>query len=159
MLKTTSKVVDENTDLEKIKDLQLGTIPKVEESVRELESILRQYAKICDPDELDDLSDQVESTIEKATMFVENIASLYDEDEGYAPGLSGHEKATTKIKLFAAGADVTVFEFLENFAAYCSGTKKVKAYKQYNNYLSASIQAQTESFQQDYDGMIKARLR
>ena len=155
LIKTTSKVVDENTDLEKIKDLQLGTVPKVEKSVRELESTLRQYAKICDPDELDDLSDQVESTIEKATTFVENIVSLYEEHEGYAPGLSDHEKATTKIKPFAAGADVTVFEFLEKFAAYCSGMKKVKAYKLYNNYLLASIQAQTESFQQDYDAMIK----
>ena len=119
--------MEENTDLEKIKDLRLGTIPKVKKSVRELESTLRQYAKICDPDELNHLSDQVESAIEKATSFVENIASLYDEHEGYAPGQSGHEKATTEIKPFAVGADVTVFEFLEKCAAYCSGTKKVKA--------------------------------
>ena len=69
--------MDENTDLEKIKDLKLSTVPKVEKSVRELESTLRQYAKICDPDELDDLSDQVETAIEKATTFVENIASIY----------------------------------------------------------------------------------
>ena len=64
---------------------------------------------------------------------------IYEEHEGYALGLSGHEKVTTEIKPFAEGADVTVFEFLEKFAAYCSGTKKVKAYKLYNNYLLASI--------------------
>ena len=81
LIKTTSKVVEENTDLEKIKDLQLGTVPKVEKSVRELESTLRQYEKICDLVELDGLSDQVESAIEKATLFKENIASLYDEHE------------------------------------------------------------------------------
>ena len=128
LIKTLSKVVDENTDLEGIKDLQLGTVPKVEKSVRELESTLCQYAKICNPDELDDLSDQVETAIKKATTFVERIACLYDEHKGYAPGLSGHKKATTEIKPFAAGADITVFEFLEKFAAYCSGTNKVKAY-------------------------------
>ena len=155
LLKTSSKVVDENTDLEKIKDLQLGTVPKVEKSVRELESTLQQYAKIFDPDKLDDLSNQVETANEKAMTFVERIACLYDEHVGYAPGLSGQEKAMTEIKPFAAGADVTVFEFPEKFAAYCYGTKKVKAYKLYNNYLLASIQAQTESFQQDYDAMIK----
>ena len=33
--------------------------------------------------------------------------------------------------------------------------KKVKAYKLYNNYLSASIQAQTASFQQNYDELIR----
>ena len=61
----------------------------------------------------------------------------------------------TENKPFTAGADATVFEFLEKFATYFSGTKKVKAYKLYNNYLSVSIQAQTESFQQDYNAMIK----
>ena len=65
--RTTSKVVDENTDLEKIKSLQIGTVPKVEKSVRELEPTLQQYAKICDPNELDDLSDQVDAAIEEAT--------------------------------------------------------------------------------------------
>ena len=73
----------------------------------------------------------------------------------YAPGLSGYEMATTDIKPFTAGSDVTIFEFLEKFSAYCAGTKKIKAYKLYNNYLSTSIQAQTASFQQDYDVLIK----
>ena len=68
--------------------------------------------------------------IEEATKFVETISSLYDENEGYAPGLRGHEKAMTDIKLFSAGSDVTVLEFLGKFGAYCTGTKKVKAYKQ-----------------------------
>ena len=86
---------------------------------------------------------------------MDSISALYDENEGYAPGLSGHEKASTDIKPFAAGSDVTIFEFLEKFSAYCAGTKKIKAYKLYNNYLSASIQAQTASFQQDYDELIK----
>ena len=66
-----------------------------------------------------------------------------------------YEKASTDIKSFAAGSDVTIFEFLEKFSAYCAGTKKVKAYKLYNKYMSASIQAQTASFQQNYDELIK----
>ena len=65
--------------------------------------------------------------IEEATKFVETISSLYDENEGYAPGLSGHEKARTDIKLFASVSDITIFEFLDKFGAYCTGTKKVKA--------------------------------
>ena len=54
---------------------------------------------------------------------------VVDENEGYATGLSSHEKATTDIKLFSAGSDVTIFKFLEKFSAYFAGTKKVKAYK------------------------------
>ena len=59
------------------------------------------------------------------------------------------------IKLFTAGSDITIFEFLEKFSSYCTGTKKIKAFKLCNNYLSVSIQAQTASFQQDYDAIIK----
>ena len=91
-----SKVVDDNTDLQKVKSLQTGTVPRVEKAVPELESTLRPYSRICDPTEL-------------------------DENEGYAPGLSGHEKATTDIKPFTAGSDVTLFGFLEKFSAYCAG--------------------------------------
>ena len=93
--------------------------------------------------------------MQEATRFTELVGELYDENEGYAPGLSSHEKATTDIKSFSAGSDVTIFEFLEKFPAYCAGTKKVKAYKLYNNYLSASIQAQTTTFQQNYDELIR----
>ena len=95
------------------------------------------------------MTDQVDYAIEKATKFVETISSLYDENESYAPGLSSHEKAMTDIKPFTAGSDVTVYEFLDKFGAYCAGTKKVKAYKLYINYLSVSIQAQTAAFQQE----------
>ena len=70
-------------------------------------------------------------------------------------GLSGHKKVTTDIKPFTPGSGITIFKFLEKFSAYCAETKKIKAYKQYNNYLSASIQTQTVSFQQDYDELIK----
>ena len=44
---------------------------------------------------------------------------------------------TSKIEMGAA---------LLKFNAYCVGKKKAKAYKLYHNYLSISIQAQTESF-------------
>ena len=98
---------------------------------------------------------QVEAPTDEATRFVDCISALYDKNEGYAPGLSGHEKASTDIKPFKAGSDVTIFEFLEKFSAYCAGMKKIKAYKLYNNYLSASIQDQTASFQQDYDELIR----
>ena len=149
------KVVNDNTDLEKVKSLQTGTVPRVEKVVRELESTLRQYPRICDPTELDDVSDQVDAAIKEATKFVDNIAALYDKNEGYAPGLSGHEKSSMDIKPFTARSDVTIFEFLEKFSDYCARTKKIMAYKLYNNYLSASIQAQTASFQQKYDALIK----
>ena len=59
-----------------------------------------------------------------------------------------------EIKPFSARSDVTIFEFLDQFNTYCTGSKKGKAYKLYNNYLSASIQAQTNSFQQDFDGLV-----
>ena len=79
---------------------------------------------------------------------------MYDDNEGYAPGLSGLEKSMTEIKRFSAVFKVTVFEFLDKVNTYCTGRKKAKAYKLYNNYLSPSNQAQTASFQQDFDGMV-----
>ena len=43
--------------------------------------------------------------------------------------------------------------FLDKFKAYCTGSRKAGAYKLYNNLLSTSIQAQTASFQQDFDAL------
>ena len=77
----------------------------------------------------------MEAATEEATRFVDAIGILYDKNKGDAPGLSGHEKATTDIKPFSAGSDITIFKFLEKFSAYCAVTKKLKAYKLYNNYL------------------------
>ena len=88
--KITSKVVDDDTDLEKVKVLHTRTVPKVEKAVRELENTLQQYSRIYEPIDLDDLSDQVDTATEEATKFVDNIVALYDENEGYAPGLSSH---------------------------------------------------------------------
>ena len=51
----TFKVVDDNTDLEKVKSLETGTVPRVEKAVQDLESTLRQCWRICDPTELDDV--------------------------------------------------------------------------------------------------------
>ena len=77
--KITSKVVDDDTDLEKVKVLHTRTVPKVEKAVRELENTLQQYSRICDPIDLADLSDQVDAATEEATKFIDNIAALYDE--------------------------------------------------------------------------------
>ena len=153
--KITAQTVNNDTDLVKVKLLFTRTVPKVEKAVRKLENTLQQYSRLADPDDLDDLTEQVEAATKEAMRFMDIIGVLYNENEGYAPGLSGHEKASTDIKPFAAGSDVTIFKFLEKFSAYCAGTKKVKAYKLYNNYLSASIQDQTASFQQNYDELIK----
>ena len=60
----------------------------------------------------------------------------------------------SEIKPFSARSDVTVFEFLDKFNTYCTGSKKGKAYKLYNNYLSGSIQAQMNLLQQDFDGLV-----
>ena len=121
--KITVKTFDDDTDLEKVKALFTRTVPKVEKAVCELENTLQQYSRICDPIDLDDLSDQVDAATEEATKFVDSIAVLYDKNKGYAPGLSGLEKATTDIKPFSAGSDVTIFEFLEKFSAYCARRK------------------------------------
>ena len=97
----------------------------------------------------------MEAVSQEAARFTQLVGELYDENEGYAPGLSRHVNATMDIKPFTAGSDVTIFKFLEKFSAYCAGTKKIKAYKFHNNYFSASIQAQTASFQQNYDELIR----
>ena len=131
--KITAQTVDDDTDLEKVKVLFTRMVPKVEKALRDLENTLQQYSRLCNPDDLDDLSEQVKAATEEATRFMDSIGILYDENEGYAPGLSGHEKASTNIKPFSAGSDVTIFEFLEKFSAYCAGTKK--AYKLYNNFF------------------------
>ena len=64
----TSKVVDDNTDWEKVKSTQTGTVPRVQKAVRELESALRQYSRICDLTELDDMSDQVDAALLRPSM-------------------------------------------------------------------------------------------
>ena len=79
----------------------------MEKAICELENTLQQYSRLADPNDFDDLTEQVEAATEEATRFVDAIGVLYDENEGYAPGLSGHEKATTDIKPFSAGSDVT----------------------------------------------------
>ena len=96
----------------------------------------------------------VDSIIADASQFVTQVTKLYNENKGYAPGLTGLEKSLTEIKPFSAGSDVTILEFIDRFNAYCSGMKKAKAYKLYHNYLSIFIQAQTESFKHDFDAMI-----
>ena len=118
----------------------------------ELVSTLQRLSITCHDEELDMNTATVDSIIAEASQFVTQVMRLYNENEGYAPGLTGLEKSLTEIKPFSA--DVTIFEFIERFNAYCSGTKKAKAYKLYHNYLSISIQAQTESFKHNFDAMI-----
>ena len=55
--------------------------------------------RLADPDDLEDMSARVEATSQEAVRFTELVGRLYDENEGYAPGLSGHEKATTDINV------------------------------------------------------------
>ena len=100
------------------------------------------------------MSDVVDNATEEATTFVMTVSSMYNENKGYASGLSRLEKSLTEIKPFSAGSEVTVFKFLNKFNAYCTATRKAKAYKLDNNYLSTLIQAQTASFQQDFDALV-----
>ena len=141
-------------DLEKLKYLQTNTVPRVEKAISSLESTLQKLATQCEDEELDQDTATVDAIIREAGEFITQVTRLYNENEGYAPGLTGLEKSLTEIKPFSAGADVTVFEFIDKFNAYCVGTKKAKAYKLYHNYLSISIQAQTESFSHNFDEMI-----
>ena len=96
----------------------------------------------------------MDTIIQEVSDFIAQVTRLYNENEGYAPGLTGLEKSLTEIKPFSAGSEVTVFEFIDKFNAYCLGTKKAKVYKLYHNYLSISIQAQTESFRHSFHKMI-----
>ena len=100
------------------------------------------------------MSEIVYSAIEEATLFVKTVTSINNNNEGYSPGLSGLEKSMTEFKPFSAGSDVTVFEFLDKFNAYCTGSRKAKAYKLYNNYLSTFIQAQMVSFQKYFYALV-----
>ena len=152
--KTLVDSANETMDLEKLKYLQTKTVPRVEHAISELESTLQKLAAMCDDEELDLNTATVDSIIQEAGDFITQVTRLYNENEGYAPGLTGLEKSLTEIKPFSAGSDVTVFEFIDKFNAYCLGTKKAKAYKLYHNYLSISIQAQIESFSHSFDDMI-----
>ena len=40
--KITSQVVNDDTELEKVKSLQMGTVPRVEKAIQELETALQQ---------------------------------------------------------------------------------------------------------------------
>ena len=80
----------------------------MEKAVGELEKYLCEYSRLADPDDLEDMSPRVEAASEEATRFTELIGELYENNEDYAPGLSGHEKATTDIKLFSAGYGITI---------------------------------------------------
>ena len=154
---TINDTTNENTDLEKLKYLQIKTVPRVEKAIIELESSLQKFSRTCDDAELDLMTATVYEIIEEATRFVTQVTRLYNENKGYAPGLTGLEKSLKEIKPFSAGSDVTVFEFIDKFNNSCSGTKKAKAYKLYHNYLSISIQAQKELFKHDFDAMITNR--
>ena len=152
--KVISQPDNEDTDLEKLKSLQNRVIPREEKAMLELESALQKYSQIADPMDFGVVTDQVDPVIEEASNFITTVTSLYDDNEGYALGLSGLEKSITEIKPFSAGSDITIFKFLDNFNTYSTGYKKAKGYKLYNNYLSTSIQAQTNLFQQDFDGLV-----
>ena len=136
---TINDTANENTDLKKLKYLQTKTVPRLEKAIMELETTLQKFSRTCDDAELDLMTATVDEIIEGATKFVTQVTRLYNDNEGYAPGLMGQEKALMEIKPFSAGSDITVFEFIDKFNAYCSGTKKAKAYKLYHNYLSISI--------------------
>ena len=123
----------ETTNLKKLKYLQTKTVPRVEKAISELKSTLQKLATMCDDEELDANTITVDSIIQKASQFMTQVTRLYNENEGYAPGLTGLEKSLTEIKPFSAGSEVTVFEFIDKFNAYCLGTKKAKAYKLYHN--------------------------
>ena len=61
-------------------------IPRVEKAILELESALQKYSQIADPMDLDEVTDQVDDVIEEATNFITMVTSLYNDNEGYAPG-------------------------------------------------------------------------
>ena len=59
--KIAAKKVSDDTDLEKIKLLFNQTVPTVEKAVRELEKYLREYSRLADPDDLENMSARVEA--------------------------------------------------------------------------------------------------
>ena len=127
--KVVSQPVDDGTKVEKLKNLHNRVIPRVEKMVHEIDSDLQKYSRVADIVELDEVTNQVDPIIEEASNFITTVTSLYDDNEGYAPTLRGLEKAMAEIKPFSSGSDVMVFEFLDKFNMYCTGSKKGKAYK------------------------------
>ena len=109
---------------------------------------------VCEDEEMDEISVITDAAIKETSQFIRRTARAYHDNEGYAPTLTGLEKSLTEIKPFAADSDVTIYEFVDKFKAYCSGTKRAKAYKLWSSYLSVSIKAQTESLKHDYNAMI-----
>ena len=152
--KIVGQPVDNGTEMERLKNLHDRVIPRVEKMVHDIESDLQKYSRVANLMELEEVFDQVDPIVEEASNFVATITSLYDDNEGYAPTLSRLEKVMAEIKGFSAGSDVMDLKFLDKFNTYCTGSKKGKAYKLYNNYLSGSIQAQTNSLQQDFEGLV-----
>ena len=73
--------------MEKLKNLHDRFIPRVEKMVQDIESDLQKYSR---------LADQVDPIVKEVSNFVATITSLYDDNEGYAPTLSGLEKAKAK---------------------------------------------------------------
>lgn len=45
---------------------------------------MQKYSWICNPTELDEVSDQVDRAIDKATTFV-TVTSMYNNNKVYAP--------------------------------------------------------------------------
>ena len=66
-------------------------ISRVEKAVLELETALQKYSRICDPMDLEEVSNQVDESINEATNFITTVTSICNDREGYTPGLSGLE--------------------------------------------------------------------
>ena len=73
--------------------------PPVANTIRTnlIQPTLQKLATMYDDDELDANTIIVDSIIQEASQFITQVTRLYDENEGYAPGLTGLEKSLTKI--------------------------------------------------------------
>ena len=125
---TLDEAEEDGTDLEKIKYLQTKMVPRVEKAISELEHAVQKMALVCDDEEMDEISITTDAAIREASQFIRRTAQAYQENEGYAPTLTGLEKALTELKPYAADSDMTIYEWADKFNAYCSGTKRAKAY-------------------------------
>ena len=63
----------------------------MEKAISGLESTLQMLATQCEDGELDQDTATVDAVIREAGEFIAQVTRLYNENEGYAPGLTGLE--------------------------------------------------------------------
>ena len=79
----SSQTVNEDMDLEQLKNYQTLIISQVETAIMELEGMLQKWYRTCDAAKVH----VVYITIDEATQFLKTVRSIYNSNMAYAHGL------------------------------------------------------------------------